>query len=155
MKIERVKKESFSVIGRLGSTKDGEGFIQRLWQEANGHFSELEPFVKRDENGVPAGFWGAMSDCAMRFAPWEKDFSEGLYLAGAEVPDGTEPPEGWTKWIVPGFVYLRVRCDEPDIFSQMLRYLGENGLKLAGAVQDFNDPAENGQGYMYFPIEKL
>ena len=56
---------------------------------------------------------------------------------------------------MPGFVFLRVRCDEPDIFPKMLRYMEEHNLKLAGAVHDFNDPAENGQGYMYFPIEKL
>ena len=155
MKIEQVKKGRFSVIGKLGSTKGGAGFIQRLWQEANAHFGEIEPLVKRDENGVPVGFWGAMSDCGLHFEPWKNNFTEGLYLAGAEVRDDAEPPEGWTKWTVPGFVFLRVRCDEPDIFPKMLRYMEEHNLKLAGAVHDFNDPAENGQGYMYFPIEKL
>ena len=155
MKIERMEKPAFAVIGRMGSTREGEGFIARLWQEANTHFGEIEPLVKRDAAGVPVGFWGAMSDFSVAFQPWENGFSEGLYLAGAEVRDDAEAPEGWTKWTVPGFVYLKVRCDAPDIFPQMLRYLEENGLTLAGAVQDFNDPAENGQGYMIFPIEKL
>ena len=35
MKIEKCKKESFTVIGKEGSTSDGEGFIQKLWDDAN------------------------------------------------------------------------------------------------------------------------
>lgn len=31
MKVKRCVKESFVVIGKEGSTLDGEGFIQRLW----------------------------------------------------------------------------------------------------------------------------
>lgn len=33
-------KKSFSVIGKEGSTDDGQGFIQALWADANGHFDE-------------------------------------------------------------------------------------------------------------------
>lgn len=154
MKIEKITKPAFAVIGRLGSTADGEGFIARLWQEANARFAEIEPLVKRNENGVPAGFWGAMSDFSLSFRPWENGFSEGFYLAGAEVTDGAEPPAGWTKWTVPGHTYLRVRAEAPDTFPKMLRHLEENGYALAGAVHDFTDPAD-GAGYMYFPIEKL
>ncbi len=38
MRIEKCVKESFVVIGKEGSTLDGEGFIQRLWADANSHF---------------------------------------------------------------------------------------------------------------------
>lgn len=154
MKTEKVIKPAFTVIGRQGSTKDGEGFIARLWNEANSHFGEIEAKVKKDENGVPVGFWGAMSDFSLSFRPWENGFAEGLYLAGAEVEDTAEAPEGWTKWQVPGFVYLRVKADAPDVFPKMLEYLRENGFTLQGAVHDFTDPRD-GQSYMYFPIEKL
>ncbi|MBO5645863.1 MAG: GyrI-like domain-containing protein [Clostridia bacterium] len=154
MKIERIEKPAFAVIGKLGATMDGEGFIARLWQAANEHFPEIEPLVKRNENGMPVGFWGAMSDVSLSFQPWEDGFSKGVYLAGAEVRDDAQVPAGWTKWTVPGFVYLRVKADAPDIFPQMLTYLGENDLALAGAVHDFTDPAD-GQNYMFFPIEKL
>ena len=154
MIVEKITKPAFTVIGRMGSTDDGEGFIARLWQEANSHFGEIEPLVKRTADGVPMGFWGAMSDMSLSFQPWKNDFSKGLYLAGAEVCDDAEAPAGWTKWSVPGFVYLRVKNDMPDVFPKMLRYLEENGLALAGAVHDFTDPAD-GQGYMYFPIERL
>ena len=34
MKIERCEMPSFAVIGKEGSTNDGEGFIGRLWQDA-------------------------------------------------------------------------------------------------------------------------
>ena len=37
MKIEKVRKESFTVIGKEGSTLQGEGFIQKLYDEANAH----------------------------------------------------------------------------------------------------------------------
>ena len=41
MKIEKCVKESFVVIGKAGSTLDGDGFIQRLWADANSHFEEI------------------------------------------------------------------------------------------------------------------
>lgn len=154
MQIEKITKPAFAVIGKQGSTEDGEGFVARLWQAANEHFPEIAPLVKKDENGTPVGFWGAMSDNLLSFLPWEDGFSKGLYLAGAEVCEDAEAPDGWVKWQVPGFVYLRVKVDAPDVFPKMLRYLEENGLSLAGAVHDFTDP-KTGQNYMWFPIEKL
>ena len=83
MKIEKIRKESFTVIGKEGSTDDGAGFIQRLWDDANGHFDQVADLAKRDENGDLAGVWGTMSDFSRSFSPW-KDFKEGLYLAGIE-----------------------------------------------------------------------
>ena len=41
MKIKKCRKESFSVIGKEGSTEDGIGFIQKLWDDANSHFDEV------------------------------------------------------------------------------------------------------------------
>ena len=40
MKVKRCVKESFVVIGKEGSTLDGDGFIQKLWEDANGAFCE-------------------------------------------------------------------------------------------------------------------
>lgn len=153
MKPERFEKPSFAVIGKEGSTNDGEGFIQKLWSDANEHFSEIEPLVKKDSDGVYAGFWGAMSDFSRSFAPWE-GFSRGLYLAGAECEDDAVPPEGWTKWIIPGYEYIRIECDESDIFRKTIDYLKDNGLNLDGAVHDFTCP-RTGKSYMCFPVRKL
>lgn len=67
-------KEKFVVIGKEGSTLDGEGFIQKLWDDANGHFHEIAHLAKRDAAGQLVGIWGAMSDLSRSFRPWEDDF---------------------------------------------------------------------------------
>ena len=153
MKIETYKKEAFTVIGKEGSTAEGEGFIPRLWKEANAHFAEVAALAKKDESGALAGVWGAMSDLSRSFRPWE-DFEKGLYLAGVECVDGAEAPEGWTKWVVPGYEYLRAEREDEESFAQVLRYMRENGIPLAGAVHDFTDP-QTGKDYMLFPIRRL
>lgn len=151
MNIERLTLPSVTIIGREGSTHAGPGFIQNLWAAANEHFSEIEPLIKRSADGTPSGFWGAMTDFSRTFLPWENNFSEGLYLAGAECFDCAEPPPGWTKWIIPSFEYLKV---ENADFSAVLAYMARNNLPLAGAVHDFTDPS-SGKNYMLFPIRKL
>lgn len=42
MEIYKCIKESFAVIGKEGSTYDGAGFIQTLWDDANSHFDEVK-----------------------------------------------------------------------------------------------------------------
>ena len=152
MSVSRVVKQIFTVIGIEGSTNDGSGFIEKLWNEANSRFAEIMDLCKRDENGGFAGFWGAMSDFSHSFRPWE-GFSQGLYLAGAECVDEAEAPSGWTKWVVPSFEYLCFDCKEFE-FGQAIEYVKDNGFSLAGAVHDFTDPG-TGKGYIYIPIKKL
>ena len=41
MKVERCMKQAFAIIGKESSTQEGDGFIQRLWKEANSHFHEV------------------------------------------------------------------------------------------------------------------
>ena len=81
MKVERCEKESFVVIGKEGSSLDGAGFIQKLWEDANSHFEEVKHLAKKDENGNIGGIWGAMSDFSRSFQPWE-EFSRGFILQG-------------------------------------------------------------------------
>jgi len=154
MKVETCVKESFTIIGKEGCTEQGTDFIAKLWQDANAHFEEVEHLAKRDENGKLGGFWGAMSDMSRNFLPWEENFSKGRYLAGIECEDSAEAPEGWTKWVVPGFVYLYAECEGTDTFSKMLQYMDERDITLAGAVHDFTCP-QTGKNYMFFPIRKL
>ena len=154
MKFETYTKQSFAVVGKEGSTEDGAGFVQRLWADANAHFAEVAALAKKDENGNLTGIWGAMTDFSRTFQPWEEDFSKGLYLAGVECDADAEPPEGWTKWTVPGFEYLRVECERDTVFAETLSYLQENGIPLAGAVQDFTCP-RTGKNYMCFPVKRL
>ena len=154
MKLENCVKDTFAVIGKEGSTADGEGFIARLWEDANGNFGDVAHLAKKDENGNLVGIWGAMSDCSHSFRPWEEDFSKGVYLAGVECVDDAQPPEGWTKWIIPGFEYLRAEVESENTFPEVLVYMAANQIDLAGAVHDFTNPS-TGKNYMFFPIGKL
>ena len=152
--MEHIIKPAFAVIGMEGSTTDGPGFIAALWEKANSRFPEVAALAKQNADGSLCGVWGAMSDLSRAFRPWEEDFTRGLYLAGVEVRDDAQPPEGWTRWDIPGFEYVRVENDAPDVFPRTLTALAEQGLALAGAVHDFTDPT-TGKGYMLFPIRKL
>ena len=59
------------MIGKEGSTRDGDGFIRRLWQDANSHFDEIADLAKRDESGNLIGIWGVMTDFSRSFKPWD------------------------------------------------------------------------------------
>ena len=153
MKIETCEKESFVVIGKEGATTDGAGFIQKLWDEANSHFGEIAHLVKKEEDGNISGIWGAMSDFSRSFQPWE-GFQKGLYLAGVECNEDAKAPDGWTKWVIPGYEYIYVERENDNTFSEVIQYMKGNGIALAGAVHDFTCP-QTGKGYMFFPIRKL
>lgn len=154
MEIQRCIKESFSVIGKEGSTNDGNGFIQKLWADANSHFNEVAELAKKDEEGNLLGIWGAMSDLSHSFNPWENNFSKGLYLAGVEVTDDAQAPKGWVKWTIPSYEYIYVKNENTSTFVDVIKYLKEIDIQLVGAVHDFNCP-ETGQSYMFFPVRKL
>ena len=79
----QMKKEAFSVLGKEGSTQQGPGFIQALWEDANGHFAQIAHLAKRDGQGNLLGVWGALAALA----------EEGLPLAGA-VQELTLPAAG-------------------------------------------------------------
>lgn len=147
-------KPAFAVMGIEGSTEDGAGFVQRLWEMANSRFPEVAALAERKPDGSLAGVWGAMTDMDRRFAPWTEGFTCGLYLAGVEVRRDAVTPAGWTRWDVPGFEYALMPGDVPDAFMQGLSALREAGLSLAGAVQEFTDPA-TGQLLLCFPIRRL
>ena len=152
--INKCCKEHFVVIGKEGSTNDGDGFIQRLWEDANGHFYEVEQLAKKDENGNLVGIWGAMSDMSYSFQPWEDGFTKGLYLAGVECVDTAEPPAGWTRWDIPGYEYIYIENKGGEVFSEVISYLQVNEIELVGAVHDYTC-TETGKSYMFFPIKKI
>lgn len=148
----KVIKEQFVVIGKEGSTFDGKGFIQRLWEDANSHFNEVAHLARKNTKGGIAGIWGAMSDMSHSFKPWEDGFSKGLYLAGVECIDNAEVPEGWTKWTIPGYEYIVIENHE-GAFEEIVGQMEAEGISLVGAVHDYTDSA-TGKGYLYFPIRK-
>ena len=154
MKIERLAKTSFSVIGKEGATSDGEGFVHKLWEDVKTHFNEVQLLVKKDEVGNLTGIWGVMSDCTRSFKPWEDNFSKGLYLAGFECAEDTPTPEGWVKWTIPGYEYLYVEVESGNTFSEVLAYMEASNIALIGAVHDFTCPS-TGKNYMLFPIKSI
>jgi len=85
--------DAFSVIGKEGASQEGEGFVQKLWQDTNSHFDEIAHLAKRSEEGL-AGFWGLMTGPKREFEPWEDNFTKGLYLAGVETEDNALAPQG-------------------------------------------------------------
>ena len=154
MQMNKCVMGPFAVIGKEGSTRDGPGFIERLWADANAHFDQVQHLAKRDEDGKLLGVWGAMSDFSRSFMPWENQFSQGLYLAGVECREDAQPPAGWTKWVIPGYEYVYTEVEEEDTFAKMLALLAQEGLELAGAVHDFHCP-QTGKPFMFFPIRKI
>lgn len=152
--MERWIKPGFVVIGIEGSTEDGAGFVQRLWEAANSRFPEVAALAKLNPDGSLAGVWGAMTDMSRGFATWTEGFTRGLYLAGVEARDDAEPPKGWTRWNVPGFEYVTLINDGPQAFSQGISMLRDAGLTLAGAAQEYTDPA-SGREKLCFPVRRL
>lgn len=154
MQPEIMRRGAVYIIGREGSTGEGEGFIARLWDAANSAFGEIAPLALYD-GCAPAGIWGAMSDMGRRMLPWEDGFTRGLYLAGAEVRPDAQPPEGWTRWVLPARQWLLwpVAGDAGAAFREGLEYIERNGLQLAGAACDYTVPAR-GASYVAFPIER-
>ena len=148
--MEKIKKSAFCVIGMPGSTDDGEGFVQKLWEKANSRFGEVEALADRNEDGSLKGVWGIMTDMDFTYGPWTDDFTRGRYLAGVESRTDEIAPKGWKKWIVPGFEALKVKVENENTFRDTLKYMKENGITLGGAVHDFTDPA-TGENYMIFP----
>lgn len=148
---------SVAVIGIEGRAEQGHNPAPALWQTTSARFGEVEALALRDENGVPVGLWGAMSDLSRSFLPWEDGFSRGLYLAGVQVSSDAQPGEGWTKWTLPAFACLRVKAegDYAAAFQAGLDELARRGLSLAGAVQECQRPAEGGQLYLFFPFKRL
>ena len=157
MEIVTGERPALSLIGMEGKAEPGHNPAPALWEAANARFDEVEGLALRDENGVPVGVWGAMSDLSRQFLPWEDGFSRGLYLAGVQVPPDVPPPEGWAKWTLPASAYLRVKAegDYAAAFRAGLDELARRGLSLAGAVQECQRMAEGGQLYLFFPFKRL
>lgn len=155
LKYEIVNLPKIAVIGREGFCTKEKNVVRDLWAQANSRFREVADLGMKNPDGSYVGFWGAMSDESMSFLPWTEDFSRGLYLAGVEVYEDTPVPAGWVKWIMPARKYL-VTAVDPDRYEETFRTVLDRlipalGMKLAGAVCDFTEPA-TGQNKLFFPV---
>ena len=144
-----------TIIGREGFCTKEKNAVRDLWEQARMHFREVADIGMKNADGSYVGFWGAMSDETRSFLPWTDGFSRGLYLAGIEVYEDTAAPAGWVKWVMPARKYFVTEVD-PDSYEETFRkviyhLLPELGMKLAGAVCDFTEPA-TGQNKLFFPV---
>ena len=154
MEWTRIVKSSFCVIGKEGSTKDGPGFVQKLWNDANANFAEIAPLAKVTKDGRLRGIWGAMTDFTHSFLPWENNFTEGCYLAGVEVRDDAVAPEGWVKWRIPACEFMVTKAEGGNAFPRAVQSLADQGIRLVGAVQEYTTP-NDGVTYLYFPVARI
>ena len=74
--------------------------------------------------------------------------------ANSHFGEVSQAPDGWTKWVIPGYEYIYVERENDNVFLEVIQYLQEHGISLVGAVHDFTCP-QTGKGYMFFPIKKL
>ena len=145
-----------AIIGKKGLCTKEKNVVQNLWQQANSNFRDIADLGMKNADGSFVGFWGAMSDETLSFLPWTDDFSRGLYLAGIEVYEDTPAPDGWAKWGLPARKYI-VTDVAPENYGETFRNVIDRlipklGMKLAGAVCDFTEPAD-GQNKLFFPVE--
>ena len=155
MKNEMIDLPKIAIIGKEGLCTKEKNAVQDLWQQANSNFGDIADLGMKNADGSFVGFWGAMSDETMSFMPWTDDYSRGLYLAGIEVYEDTAVPAGWVKWVMPARKYIVTEVD-PDRYEETFqtvidRLIPELGMKLAGAVCDFKEPA-TGQNKLFFPV---
>ena len=155
MKRTIVNLPEIAVIGKLGMCTKENNIVKKLWNQANANFEEVAHLGMKEKNGTYVGFWGAMSDDTMSYLPWTEEFSKGYYLAGIEVYKDTDVPEGWTKWILPARMYLKVLIEPSQYFqvfhNTITNILPEMKLTLSGAVCDYIEP-ETGKNYLLFPV---
>ena len=153
VKYEMIDLPEIAIIGKEGLCTKEKNVAQELWQQANSAFREIADLGMKNTDGSFVGFWGAMSDETLSFLPWTEDFSRGLYLAGVEVYEDAAAPTGWVKWVMPAGKYLVTEVTPEsygEIFDSVIHSLiPKLGMKLAGAVCDFTEPA-TGQNKLFF-----
>ena len=74
-----------------------------------------------------------MSDFSHAFNPWE-DFDKGVYLAGVECREDAEAPDGWTKWIIPGYEYIYIEFENDSTFYLFIFIVSSRKFLLIGAA---------------------
>ncbi|MBE6597943.1 MAG: GyrI-like domain-containing protein [Ruminococcaceae bacterium] len=153
MVIKRLHKSAFTVIGKKGSTEDGNGFVAELWKKANAEMEEIFPLIKRDKKGKPIGCWGLRSDFSGELGEWED--GKGLYLAGVEVKEDSFAPFGWTKWTVPesNYISIRVEGKKAEAVKEALAYIEKLHLTVNGAYHEYMNPLAPGQTFLFFPVK--
>lgn len=154
--VNRIDLPTLFVIGKEGSglAEEGPSWVPLLWDQMNSHFEEIVELLAGQEM-KDLHLWGLMSDSKHWLEPWQE---EGRYLAGVQVPEEAEAPEGWARWEVPPMSYLTVKASAEKIEDATKLMLGEifplEKLELAGAIHEHYLPHfAEGEVELYFPFK--
>ena len=154
MQVNVITKDAFSVLGieGCGPIENAGEWIGPLWEKLIPNFSKIQSVVIGDG-------WGVMSDSKIPFGQWQ---TEGKYLAGFEVAPGTEAPEGWSRWDIPGATYAVVQCTMKTYCEALeyvqKTYVPENDYEQTGAshehyLPEFRD-INTDSFELYIPVRK-
>jgi AraC family transcriptional regulator len=150
MESKIVRRSEFVVVGMKYRGKSEKNEIPQLWQE----FMPRAREIKHRAN--PCGY-GVMDN-------YDEKTGEFDYLAGAEVSDASQVPQGMESWRVPERTYAVFTCNLKNIkeaFQQIYRqWLPQSGCqRTQGPEFEFYDESfRPDQGkldlYIYIPIEE-
>lgn len=155
MDIKKCTLPPFTVIGLVGKSTDGPGYVDKLWMEINRKGKSIMHLVKKDEDGDLAGVWGLMNDETGTFLPpGDKKSKTVVYMAGLEVNDNAKAPKGFEKWVIPEFDYLYVPVEgkKLQVIEAVMEYCAEENLVFAACPFDYM-PADGKMMYMFFPVK--
>jgi AraC family transcriptional regulator len=113
-----VKREAFSVVGMHCRGRNQGGEIPEMWREFGPRVPEIKNIV---EDSVAYGISDNM----------DPDTGEFDYVAGFEVSDAQEVPEGMVHWQVPGGRYAVFRTTLPNL-GETFKYVYYEWLPKSG-----------------------
>ena len=148
MEPEIVTKPAFTVVGLMYHGKNENDEIPQVWSKLNPRHSEIQ-----HKTGLAYGVCGELEENG-RFR----------YLAGYEVTDAADLPEGMERWDVPEQQYAVFPCTLKTI-HETYHYIFETWLPQSGYARtdgsDFEyysrefDPATGEGMAIYMPVKKV
>ncbi len=149
METKIVSKPAFTVVGMLYHGKNENNEIPQMWQKFNPRVREIQHVV---DWCVCYGVCGEVEE--------DDTFK---YVAGFEVSDTADIPEGMVSWLVPEQKYAVFPCTLPTIGQAYEHahntWLPQSGYQRAGGPDfelyddDFDPQVQDSKMYVYIPIE--
>lgn len=151
MTTKYIFKDTFAVIGKAGqgAANNPQAWVLPLWEDANAHFSEIAALANKDEAGTPL-IWGAMNDADESNRRWS---DTGKYMAGCEADVNAQPPEGWTKWVIPAQTYLVAECTADQYGEVFGAITSDETIEIIGTVHErYPQPGNPNVLELWFPV---
>ena len=146
-----VYKDAFAVIGKAGSGPADKGpeWIAPLWPDAFKNLFEIAGIIRKTENGEVL-WWGAMNDDEESNKRWGQT---GKYMAGCEADVDVQPPDGWTKWVIPAQTYLVADATQATYGVVFGGITNDPKIKITGTVHErYPQPGNENVLELYFPV---